>query len=117
MDTTAIARQGSAHEEQLPEPPGLEVYRARIGGEDFAVLRWPVGAPAAMRGRGARLSRAEDQILALVLTGLPTSEIALKRGRSRRTVENQLALLYAKLGVRSRLELFARFAATCAGLG
>lgn len=57
------------------------------------------------------LSHAQAEILGLVLAGRSSAEIAAQRSRSRRTVENQLAALYRKLGVSGRLQVFARFAA------
>lgn len=52
-----------------------------------------------------RLSPAERSIAAMVLDGLSTSEIAELRRCAYRTVANQVASLYEKLSVRSRVEL------------
>lgn len=57
------------------------------------------------------LSPVQSEIVGLVLAGLPSASIAARRGRSRRTIENQLGAVYRKLGLGSRLELYARFAA------
>lgn len=90
----------------LDAPPGLEAYRARHGDAELLVLEWPIEA-----GEPARaLGEAEGEVLALALAGLSSASIAARRRRSRRTVENQLASIFAKVGVRGRLELFARFA-------
>jgi DNA-binding CsgD family transcriptional regulator len=53
------------------------------------------------------LSVAERKIAGLVLDGLSTAEIAELRRCAYRTVANQLASLYEKLGVSSRVELGA----------
>jgi DNA-binding CsgD family transcriptional regulator len=96
--------------EELPRPAGLEVRRTRAGDGEVVWLRWPGGGPAAVPAL-AGLGEAQRQVLRLVLDGLTSAEIAARRGRSRRTVEHQLAAIYRKLGVSGRLELFARFAA------
>jgi DNA-binding NarL/FixJ family response regulator len=54
------------------------------------------------------LSPAERDVMALVLDGVSNAEIARRRGRSVRTIANQIAACYKKLGVSSRLELAAR---------
>lgn len=53
------------------------------------------------------LSAAEREIVALVLDGCSGQEIAERRGRSYRTIANQLAAIYRKCGVNSRTELIA----------
>jgi DNA-binding CsgD family transcriptional regulator len=53
------------------------------------------------------LSSAESDVARHVLAGRSNSEIALLRRCSTRTVANQVASLFRKLGVRSRLELVA----------
>jgi DNA-binding CsgD family transcriptional regulator len=55
----------------------------------------------------ARLTNAERQVAGLVLDGLSTAEIAERRRCAYRTVANQLASVYGKLGVSSRVELGA----------
>lgn len=87
-------------------PPGLVGYRVRPGPDELLVLEWPTATVEPARP----LSPTESEVLALALAGLPAARIAARRRRSRKTVENQLASAFAKLGVRSRLELFARFA-------
>ena len=74
-----------------------------------------------LRGLGARgrraveamlgstsLSRRERQVARLAAEGRTASEIAEQLFISRRTVESHLAHVYAKLGVRSRLDLVRR---------
>lgn len=52
----------------------------------------------------ARLSRREEEILGLLCDGLTNKEIGQRLYLSVRTVENHLASLYSKLGVRTRTE-------------
>lgn len=54
------------------------------------------------------LTSSEREVVQLVAQGLSNEEIAAARGRSARTVANQLAAVYRKLGVFSRTELLAR---------
>jgi DNA-binding CsgD family transcriptional regulator len=56
---------------------------------------------------GAMLSAAESEVARHILAGRSNSEIARLRGCSRRTVANQVASVFRKLGVGSRLELAA----------
>ena len=51
------------------------------------------------------LTPAEHAVAIDVLAGLSNAEVARKRGRSRRTIANQLAAIYRKLGIHSRVEL------------
>lgn len=54
------------------------------------------------------LTDAEKEVVALVAQGLSNEEIGKARGRSARTIANQLAAVYRKLGVFSRTELLAK---------
>jgi len=54
------------------------------------------------------LSEAELEIVIAVLRGHSNQQIATARGRSTRTVINQLASVYEKLGIHSRRELVIR---------
>lgn len=51
------------------------------------------------------LTPTEAEIAREVLAGLSNAEIARKRGTALRTIANQVASIYRKLQVRSRLEL------------
>jgi DNA-binding CsgD family transcriptional regulator len=51
------------------------------------------------------LSDAEREVAVLALAGLSNSEIGRRRGTSGRTVANQMATIFRKLGVSSRTEL------------
>jgi DNA-binding NarL/FixJ family response regulator len=64
--------------------------------------------PVEALGLDPRLTRAERQVVAGVLNGRTNAAIAVARRTSCRTVANQLAAIYRKLGVSSRWELAAR---------
>ena len=59
-----------------------------------------------------RLGKAEQEVLTLLLYGHDTRAIASKRGTSPRTVANQVASIFRKLGVSSRAALSAKVTAT-----
>jgi len=71
-------------------------------GETFMVMSYPIPALPQLP---QRLSRAEAEVVRLVVRGDSSEAIATARGTSIRTVANQLASIYRKLGVRSRIEL------------
>ena len=54
------------------------------------------------------LTSAETDVLFRVLEGRSNSDIATERATSARTVANQIAKIFRKLGVRSRRELAAQ---------
>lgn len=92
---------------EIRAPDGLQVRLPAAAVEDLAVLEWPPPAPVLP----PHVAPAEGEVLRLALDGLSNAEIARARRRATRTIANQVARLYRKLGVRSRLELYARFAA------
>lgn len=55
----------------------------------------------------ASLTDAENEVMSHAVRGASNAEIAALRGTSRRTVANQLASIYRKLGLCSRSELAA----------
>ena len=66
----------------------------------MVVLRTP--------GQGSRLEAltpAEQAVAALVSQGLSNAQIAQRRGRSPRTIANQVRSIYIKLGIGSRQQL------------
>lgn len=89
------------------EPPkGLEVKQ--VGSRDeFVLLSWPT--PARAPPGDELLTPAEHEVLALVVTGATNAQVARARGTSVRTVANQMARLFDKLGAGSRYELIQRF--------
>jgi DNA-binding CsgD family transcriptional regulator len=80
-------------------------YVVELDGEEYALLEWS-SAPAASL---PALTACEREVMNKALRGLSNRQIALERGTSYRTVANQMARVFAKLGVASRSELFARF--------
>lgn len=65
-------------------------------------------APATVDGWRAALTESEADVVAAALRGYSNRDIAALRGRSMRTVINQLASAFEKLGVQSRRELMSR---------
>jgi DNA-binding CsgD family transcriptional regulator len=62
---------------------------------------------ARLDAMAALLTPAESELVELTRLGLSNRELAARRRSSLRTVENQLAAAYRKLGVASRRELCA----------
>lgn len=81
-------------------PPGTDALESNDG--EWFVLSFPLDD-----GQGAELTPAESEVAALVLGGRTNGEIAALRRTSVRTVANQVASAFRKLGVRSRLEMVA----------
>jgi DNA-binding NarL/FixJ family response regulator len=73
----------------------------RVGEAEFAV----VSIPVAPRSAPDSLTNAEANVLCGILSGKSGREIAVERRTSVRTVANQVASVYRKLGVTSRTEL------------
>jgi DNA-binding CsgD family transcriptional regulator len=92
---------------RLPRPPpGLEAEVLHFHGADLAVLSWPTRPAAIPPG----LTAAETEVVRLASQGLSNAEIGGRRGCAGRTVANQLASAFSKLGVGSRAELAALLA-------
>lgn len=79
----------------------------------FVIVSLPLGAGQWQR----TLTGAERDIAQWVLLGESNKRIAERRGTSARTVANQIAGIYQKLGVTSRAELAARASRRRAELG
>lgn len=79
------------------EGPRLATFT--LDAQRFAVLSIP------LRHSLPELTPAEREVVELVLEGCSNREIGTRRGTSARTVANQLATIYRKLGVSSRAEL------------
>jgi DNA-binding NarL/FixJ family response regulator len=87
----------------LPDEPGWTVFQselARFLGQDRAAQ------PRAVRDAG--LTPGEATILALVVQGLDNRSIALRLGKSVKTVRNQLSSIFGKLGVHSRSQAIVK---------
>jgi DNA-binding CsgD family transcriptional regulator len=78
----------------------------QVGREQFVVMSYPVATPDG----AAELTQAERIVLRQMLEGMSNAQIAADRGRALRTVINQVASIFAKLGVHSRAELALLFA-------
>ena len=101
------ARSGAAAPSTLvdpPVPPGLVVTPLDLGAEKLVVFSFE---PAQSGAR--ELTPTEMAIVGLLIQGRSNAEIARVRGRSANTVANQVAAIFRKLRVSSRLELARRF--------
>lgn len=89
---------------EVPPPRGLTARRMTLLGDEHIVLSFPIETPEVP----STLTNAERAVALLVLEGSSDAQIAAARGVSKRTVANQIAAVFRKLGVRSRVELAAR---------
>jgi DNA-binding CsgD family transcriptional regulator len=94
----------TAIDDVLPagRPADLRASDVRIGTGRYLLLSFRRDA------RTADLTPAERRVALAVLAGYSNAEIARMRGSATRTVANQVATIFRKLGVRSRGELAAR---------
>lgn len=76
------------------------IRRRASGLEVDSALRWP--------GRDIGLSGRESELLALLPSGLTNKELAAKLFVSENTIKTQLRHLYAKLGVKNRVQASTR---------
>lgn len=88
----------------FPPPRGLRAARFAWRGEEWLVLSWPLPV-LLMPGV---LTDAERDIVEGLIAGEVSGDIARLRGTSPRTIANQVASIFRKLGVSSRAELGAR---------
>lgn len=86
-------------------PP--RVTRFVLGEDEFAVLSFSTETAPLPEV----LAPAERDVFRLMLEGLSNAEIARVRGTKLRTVANQVASIFDKLGIGSRFELWTRFGA------
>jgi DNA-binding CsgD family transcriptional regulator len=95
-------------------PPGIEIARMEVGGTEYAVLTFPAETAASSEGHAAltNLTAAERAVVAEICAGRSNAAIATSRRTSPRTIANQLASIYRKLGVASRFELVALLTAS-----
>ena len=80
----------------------VRVIDVHVGGEVLTALLGP-----ATRPEFDCLTEAEHEVMFHAVRGASNAEIARTRGTSTRTVANQLASIYRKLGLASRTELAA----------
>ncbi|MBI5481660.1 MAG: helix-turn-helix transcriptional regulator [Deltaproteobacteria bacterium] len=92
----------------LPVPHGLRCDHRDLDGAEYHVLDFPAAAADDVTAPGPwSLTLAEREVAAAAVAGKSNQEIAAARGVSTRTVANQLAAVYRKLGINSRAELAA----------
>ena len=87
-------------------PRDLRSHVFELDGQQYAVLSFESAQPPRLAG----LSKAETEVVRAALAGLTNEEIAVTRGRSIFTIQNQLAAAWRKLGVSSRHEAAALLA-------
>jgi DNA-binding CsgD family transcriptional regulator len=87
---------------------GLAAWRLDVGEDEYALFEWPEPW-IAERVRG-RLTPAEREVARFIAAGVSNAEIAWRRGSSQRTVANQAARIFRKLGVTSRLGFYSLLA-------
>jgi DNA-binding NarL/FixJ family response regulator len=87
-----------------PLPKSARASRFGFGDDQYVVVAFDAPEPA------PSLSPAEREVARLVFAGLSNTDIAIARSTSHRTVANQIAAIFRKLGVASRAELAARIA-------
>ncbi|MBI2375097.1 MAG: helix-turn-helix transcriptional regulator [Deltaproteobacteria bacterium] len=83
----------------------MRLHRFKFLGVEYLIISYPI-----VEDLDPRLSRAEREIVGFVVEGRSNQQIGRARGTSARTIANQLARTYRKLGVGSRRELVARLA-------
>lgn len=83
----------------------LRLHRLDHPGGPLYVLSAPVTSALEEPALDARFSRAEAEIVGLVLRGWSNERIASETGRATRTVSNLLARACRKIGVTRRTEL------------
>ena len=111
MTHTARPENDGAHarpDQAIAAPSGIRALRLSVRGDEFAILTFPL--------RSSRLrfvlTGAERAVFDAILLGKSNARIAAERKTSVRTVANQVASIFRRAKVSSRVEL----AAACAGL-
>jgi DNA-binding NarL/FixJ family response regulator len=89
---------------EIAPPNGLRAARFALGAREVVVLSYPTGK---LRIPDT-LSPAERDVTLALLSGATNAEIAAERGVAVRTVANQVASIFRKLGVSGRTELAAK---------
>ncbi|WP_394847856.1 helix-turn-helix transcriptional regulator [Pendulispora brunnea] len=89
---------------KLAAPKALEAFMGTVGDVDVLVFRFPIENDRLPQG----LSASERAVILGALAGKSNAEIARTRKSAARTVANQMASAFRKLGVSSRGELAAR---------
>ena len=84
---------------------GVRLPSIRAGGDEFVVVSLP-----AIEIPEAELTEAEQAVARAIAQGLTNAQIAERRDCSRSTVANQIASIFDKFGVSSRVEFIAKLA-------
>jgi DNA-binding NarL/FixJ family response regulator len=82
------------------------IFDLPIASAKLVVVSTPLSAERVIE----KLTRAESDVARLAGEGLSNDAIAARRRTSTRTVANQLAMIFKKLSVTSRVHLAARLA-------
>jgi DNA-binding NarL/FixJ family response regulator len=88
----------------LEAPSDIRASELRVGDDAYVVLSYSLSASILPEN----LSKAELEIASALLAGQSYAQIAARRGTAVRTVANQVASIFRKLEVCSRLELAIR---------
>jgi DNA-binding CsgD family transcriptional regulator len=96
-------REDRSSESGVPAPEGLEATIEGDGPDARLLLRYRCASWRLPQ----TLSAAERSVVLDLLAGASRGDIALSRGTSQRTVANQMASIFRKLRVGSRIELLA----------
>jgi DNA-binding CsgD family transcriptional regulator len=108
--TTTLLTDSATHEQAVLTTIPACTTRTLPNG-DAAGLLWVVSAtpvaPVSQFARVFDLSRAEERLLQLLMTGAGLREIAIALGISVHTVRNQLKAIFRKTGRRSQAQLLA----------
>jgi DNA-binding NarL/FixJ family response regulator len=94
---------GAYNDDFIPPPSGLEAKIAGRGAAERLLLHYPC-PPWRLP---PTLSASERTVVRNILDGASQRDVARARGTSQRTVANQMASVFRKVGVGSRVELFA----------
>jgi DNA-binding CsgD family transcriptional regulator len=97
----------AAHAKRAPE---LERRASLIAAENQRFLRQTISAIRPDKELSARLSPAEYEVTRLLVEGKSYAEMAVLRQTSARTVANQIASAFHRLGVSGRAELLCLLA-------
>jgi DNA-binding NarL/FixJ family response regulator len=103
--TPNLCRPGSEH--RLGTPRNLVAHRFEVGNDAFTIFEFslPCHKHATEHAKRHGLTSAELDVLRLTLAGLNNVEIARSRKTVMRTVANQVAAIFRKLSVHSRMDL------------